>query len=455
MSRPNPHQGFVAPTMSRREFVRLTALATGVAALAACAPAPAAAPTEAPAATTAPAAGGQAGSLTLWSWEGMTDGLSTQVAKFNEKYPDVKFETQFYGYDDVHTNLLNAIVAGTGAPDLVVFDTFHLSEYADGLADLTTEVSPIADQFIKPSTAVTSLKGKHYGLPTDLQPIGLYYRNDLWEKAGLKETDFETWPDLAGLSSKYDAAVGGQGHLFLVSSNDAALFEILAIEAGFRGYYFNDDDTKVIVDDPKMVEAITEMKALWDAKGTLQNPQGGYAGDESTALFKKDQLATQLVGAAWLPHSYPNSMPELAGKWRITKSPAIVKGGLRGGFQYPSMFAIPSQSKMKEQAWYLLFLATTGDGARAFRDKSKVLCPFKEVYDETLHQPEDYFGGQKIYEVFADISKDLPDIFYGTGFSEAQLIVSSHLAGIMTGETTPADGLAAAAKEMRSKLNKG
>ena len=45
-----------------------------------------------------------------------------------------------------------------------------------------------------------------------------------------------------------------------VSANDFNLFEVLAVEQGFPGYYFNKDDTQVIVDDPKMVEAVNVLR---------------------------------------------------------------------------------------------------------------------------------------------------------------------------------------------------
>ncbi len=458
--------GLAAGALSRRKFLRLAAIGAGAWVLAACAApaeptkAPAGEPTTAPAteptiaATAAPAGSAQSGTLTVWSFEGMTDGLQAGIPAFNQKYPNIKVDIKIFGYDDVHTNLLNAIVAGAGAPDLSVFDSFHMPEYADGLTDLTDRIKPIADQFVQPSLSVASRQGKIYGLATDLQPIGSYYRKDLWDKAGLKEEEIETWEDMAAASARYDAAVGGEGHLYLITSNDIALYEVMAVEAGFGGYYFSDDDTKIIVDDPKMVAALAEMKKVWEAKGALQNPNGGYAGDEATALIKNDKIASQIVGPAWLPHSYLNSMPETAGKWRVMKAPALTKGGIRGGYQYPSLFAIPKQSQLKEPAWDLLYLGTTGDGARAFRAKSKVLPPWKPLYDELLNQGEDFFGGQKVYQLYAEISKSLPNVFFGVGFTEAEGIMSNHLQTILSGEKSIEDGLKAAAEEMRSKLNK-
>src|SRR5690349_682523 len=114
--------------ITRRQFLRLSAGAAG-AALVACGGE--AAPPAGPAATNAtappaegatapaaaPAAIGESGTLTVWGFEGTYEGIESQVDAFTQKVPNVKVDIKKFGYDDTHTNLLNAIVAGTGAPD--------------------------------------------------------------------------------------------------------------------------------------------------------------------------------------------------------------------------------------------------------------------------------------------------------------------------------------------------
>ena len=84
--------------------------------------------------TAAPRAA-QSGTLTVWGWEGTYEGIESQIQAFNQKYPDVMVNLQTFDYETVHTNLLNAIVAGTGAPDLCAIDVLRLTQYIDGLVD--------------------------------------------------------------------------------------------------------------------------------------------------------------------------------------------------------------------------------------------------------------------------------------------------------------------------------
>jgi lactose/L-arabinose transport system substrate-binding protein len=465
--------------ITRRQFLRLSAGATAGAVLAACGSEPAA-PTvpTAPAATgaTAPAAGGataptaggataptaapaaasgESGTLTIWGFEGTYEGIESQVDAFTKQFPNVKVDIKKFGYDDTHTNLLNAIVAGTGAPDMVGIDALRLTQYVDGLSDLSEQAKPYFDQFVPPTVSLGSYKGKFYGLATDSEPVGIFYRKDLWDQFGIKEEQIETWADLAGASVQAHDASQGKVSLYALSANDYQLYEVLAVEQGFPGYYFNKDDTQVIVDDPKMVEAVNALKQLWGAKGVLQNVNGGSYGDEMTAALKSGKVAAQLMGAAWYPLTLTQNMPELAHNWRLMRLPAIKKGGPRIGYQYPTVWVIPQQSTLKSSAWELAHMSLIGDGARRLYEKTKILPAYKPLLDELETKSDDYFGGQKLVELSRAIAKDTPDVFFGAGFTEAQEIMGNHLQEILNGQKSVEDGLRAAAQEMREKLKKG
>jgi lactose/L-arabinose transport system substrate-binding protein len=399
----------------------------------------------------------QSGTITAWGFEGggVTEGMQSQVPAFNEKYPDVTVDVQTFGYDDIHTNLLNAIIAGTGAPDLCSIDVFYLTQYIDGLVDLSAYRAEYEDQFVPPTLDLGSYQGKLHGLSGDSEPIGTFYRKDLWDQYGIKEEDIETWADLAEAGNKVNQDSNGEVSLFAMFANDYFLYEVLAVEQGFGGYYFDETDTKVIVDDPKMVEAVGVIKQLWDSKGALQNPGGtGIYEDEMTVLLKNGKVATQLVGAGWYPSALTQQMPELAGQWRLMRVPAIEAGGPRTGYAYPTILVIPSLSQQQELAWEFAVMTMTGDGARAQFDKYHILPAWAPLLEELSDQPDEFFGGQKVYELWDAIARDAPKVFFGTGFQEAQQIFGAHLPAILSGEKSPEDGLHEAAEEMRQKLNK-
>lgn len=394
--------------------------------------------------------------LTIWGWEGTIEGVQSQISQFSHKHNGMKVDVKKFGYEDIHTNLLNAIVAGSGAPDLCAIDVTRLTQYTDGLSSFNAELPKQKSRFVPPTIFLGSYKGKFYGLATDSEPIGMFYRKDLWDQYGVKETDISTWADLAAASNKMHDASGGKVNLYGMTANlSYGEYEILANQQGFGGYYFNDDDTKVIVDDPKVIDAVSTLKQLWDGKGVQRNPNGGYSGNEMTALLKSGRVASQIIGPGWYPQTLTQSMPELSGKWRLMRSPAISKGGSRASYQYPTIFVVPSQGEHRELAWELEVMGLTGDGAGALFDKFHVLPAYKPLFDKLLPQKDKYFGGEHTFQLWNAIAEDAPKIFFGQGFTQAQQIMSNHLTDVYNSKKTPAQAMKEAAQEMRSKLKKG
>jgi lactose/L-arabinose transport system substrate-binding protein len=390
----------------------------------------------------------------VWGWEGTYEGIQSQIQAFNHKYPDVMVNLQTFDYETVHTNLLNAIVAGAGAPDLCAIDVLRLTQYIDGLVDLSAHRAEYEDYFVPPVLDLGSYQGKLYGLATDSEPMGLLYRKDIWDQYGIAEEDIETWADFAEAGNKLNQDSGGAVSLYAITANSSYVYEILAIEQDSPGYYFDETDTKVVVDDPKAIAAAEVLKQLWDSKGVVQNPGADEFSDEVIVLLKSGKVASQIVSPAWYPFYLTQQMPELSGKWRLMRAPAIEPGGSRVGYAYPTIFVMPSQSQMQDLAWEFEIMGTTGDGARKLFELTHILPADAALLEELKSQEDEYFGGQKTFELWGEIALDAPKVFFGTGFTEAQDILGTHMQQILSGEKSPEDGMREAAQEMRQKLNK-
>ncbi len=435
-------------SLPRRSFLRLLALGAGGGLLSACG-----GPTNSSGsvATTAPET---KGTLTVWGWEGTTEGIQAQIGAFNAKYPGLTVDVKSMGYDDVHINLLNAVVAGTGAPDLCAIDVLKLSKVAGGLTDLSALAQPLADQFVSPTFSIGSLGSKFYGIATDSEPEGLMYRADVWDQYGIREDDIATWDDLIEARNKLATDSQGKVMLYHLNSDSDYLFQVLALQQGFAGFYFSTDDTATVLDDPKMIEAATVFKRLWDGKGVKRNPVGGAHEAEVTAALKNGTLACQTVAPAWYPLQLTSEMPELAGHWRLMRAPAIKAGGPRVGYAWPTLIVLPQQSPIQGAAWDLMRMALIGDGAQALYEATQVLPAYQPLLDTIKDRADPYFGGQKINALWDEIARDTPPVTFGIGFDEAQLIVGLQLQAILTGAKTPEEGMRAAAAEIRTKLNK-
>lgn len=391
--------------------------------------------------------------LTVWGFPGTIEGIQAILPRFRRQFAGLRVRVQVFDYDTVHTNLLNAMVAETGAPDLAAIDCSYLAAYAPGLADLRAELGRAADDWVPPVVQLATYKDKFCGLVTDSEPVALAYRKDIWDRYDIHESDIQTWDDLADAGDHLYSQSHGKHYIYPLLENEISTYEVLAVEQGFGGYYFNDDDTKVIVDDPKIVDAVAVLKRLWDSKGTYHNPDGGYTGDEATSLLKKGTLTGQLC-PGWYPEIIKQNMPEQAGRWRLMALPAVQTGGLRTGYQYPTILVVPKQSGLVKDAWTLERMGLTGAGARHLFENDHVLPAFKPLFNEYRQKPDKFFGGQRVFELWESIAARAPRIMYGDQLQEAQDIMGKHQSEVLSGGKSPATAMKAAASAMRLQLTK-
>ena len=130
------------------------------------------------------------GKIVVWGWKAaMTDTMvaSGVVDDFKAAYPDVEVEIVEYQPADVYVNFPLALTAGEEDPDVVLIESSHLAEIValGGLLDLTDKVTPYVEDINDYRWPDATLDGKIYAMPWDSGPVVLYYRRDVFEKAGL------------------------------------------------------------------------------------------------------------------------------------------------------------------------------------------------------------------------------------------------------------------------------
>ena len=161
-------------------------------------------------ATTACAPSSGSVNLNFTSW---VPGIDKVVALWNAKNPDiqVKVSTVPNGNSGTYQNFFTQLKAGN-APDIgqVEYDTLPAFRVQGGLADIGA-CSGVAAA--KPAFAsglwnqVTFGEASSvYAVPQDSGPMGLYYRKDLFDKAGI--TAPATWAEYADAAVKIKALGG-------------------------------------------------------------------------------------------------------------------------------------------------------------------------------------------------------------------------------------------------------
>jgi multiple sugar transport system substrate-binding protein len=137
---------------------------------------------------------GGADVVTLRFWNGFTgpDGrtMLRLVQRFNRENPDVHVVMQRIAWDTYYNKLFVARLGGRG-PDVFVLHTDSIPRfvYAGFLRpcdDLTSGDGALdPGDFDANVWRSVALGGKHYAIPLDVHPLGMYYNRTLFQEAGI------------------------------------------------------------------------------------------------------------------------------------------------------------------------------------------------------------------------------------------------------------------------------
>lgn len=160
--------------MSRREFLRLGGVGLAGAAVLGSG-------------TLAGCGSSDSPGLTVASWDVARDALKNTVPLFKKKRPNTDVRMQSITID--YQQIIPRLQAGSGAPDVFSlaqqdFQNF-LECFPGAFVDVTDRMGDYEDQFAEAPLAHARKDGKLYAVPWDMGPSGLWYRRDLFEKAGI------------------------------------------------------------------------------------------------------------------------------------------------------------------------------------------------------------------------------------------------------------------------------
>ena len=351
--------------------------------------------------------------ITVWSWNVAASALKSTLEGFNKKYPDIKVDVQDIGNPQVFDKMLAACAAGgDGLPDIMSIEN-HKAEifwnrYPDCMTDLTklgynADIKKLFPEFKRTELEVGDAA---YAMPWDSGPVAMFYRRDLYEKAGIDPATIKTWDDFIAAGKKVSAANPGVVMSQADFNGDSEWFRMLANEQGCG--YFSTDGQNISINQPACVAALDKIKAMKDA-GTLTAANW----DEKIQSNTASKVATQMYGG-WYEGTVRSTSPDLSGKWGVYLMPSMTADGQHAANLGGSSLAIASSSKNKEAAWtYLNYVLGTNEGQVTML-KSFGLVPslLSAVQDPFVNEPLPYWGGQKVW---ADILATLPKINPGRG----------------------------------------
>lgn len=393
--------------------------------------------------------------LQYWSW---VPGMQEAVDVWNKQNPDiqVKLKTTPAGNAGTYQNLSNALKAGK-APDLgqIEYDSLASFRLKEGLRDISAcpgvkaAGSDFADWTWSQVEFGAGGKDGVWAVPQDTGPMALFYRKDVYDKLGLKAP--ATWKEYADQARELKKAGKYITH---VSQTDPNWFTGLLWQNKATMFERKGDAWKVTVDRPESRQVADYWQKMIDDKLVATDLQGF-----SPALYKawnSDEVVTW-ISAAWGYSTIRDNAESTAGKWAVAPMPQWEKGGKQAGNWGGSTTAVLGKSKHPAEAAKFALWLNTDRKALEILNREGGLYPAAKAGLElpALQKPVDFYGKQKIFDVFAEASGNVDtDFTWGPTMTDTYRYLGDGTADVIGGKSTLADVLKQTDAESAASLRK-
>jgi ABC-type glycerol-3-phosphate transport system substrate-binding protein len=380
--------------------------------------------------------------------------------EFERACSNIDIASSSRDWGDIQTQIQLAITAGEGGCDLCPMEQKDISRfvYGGGLLDVTERVQPYLEDI--PAgiwETVTGPDGRIYGLPTDVGPVVMYYRRDVFELAGLP-SDPESVTELVSTWDNYLTAcqtikdnTGLDCFHNSRSNNDARTYEMMLWSQGLG--YFNEAG-ELTVASPDNVAALELMAEFWDRE--LVTDHSSWTDEWYAGFSSFDEPVASIVIAAWMELFLPTWIaPDTAGLWGVALMPAgsadnAARAALDGG----SAVFILTHSDQIEAAWALAEYAKSGyESDLAWRENGNFPAASGVYEDPIMLEPDPFFAGQVTNPVYLESLNSVPAVsIWGPNYTMINEVVSTAIQQFARGDMSAAEALAMAEAEITANL---
>lgn len=415
---------------SRRGYgMRMVAVAAAlplVAGLAAC---------SGPGGSGADAAGpGEKVTLEFWGW---APGYDKSVELWNKAHPDVqvKFTKTESGAAGGYEKMIKSTKSGN-APCLaqVGFESIPSFLVEGALEDVSEHAADDKAKFVDWTWNQVSFGDKVFAAPVDTAPLAMFYREDVFQKAGVKVPT--TWADYAKAGEKLKK----KGSYLTSFNEDMYHFSGLAWQNGARWFGTDGDTWKIDINGA----ATTEVAEYWQdlaAKDLLKVQPAFDTGWYADATSGK--MAT-IIAPVWGTALIEQNAAAAKGKWHVAPLPQWEEGTFVGANSGGSSTAILKGCEHPEQAWeFASWMSTDAASVSNLIKETGIYPAGKDALTlPELSEPSEYFGGDKIYDVFADAAaKTNTEWQWGPTVTQVGKDFADAFGAALEGKGSLADGL--------------
>lgn len=382
--------------------------------------------------------------VAYWGNFGFTDAETgpALVDTYMETHPWVTLEMQVGEYNDVHNNLTQELLAGSGAPTISAVDEGFITGFvaqADNFVNLLDlGAGKYEANYLgwKWDAAANGDKTIVIGLGSDIGGLAMCYRSDLFAAAGLdSDRDSvsaaigDSWDDFIAVGEDYVAGSGGKKFV----DNATNILNPALTQLG-TGYAYYDRNNSLDMDNVKPAFDI----ALDVIDAGLSAGIGAWT-PEWSAGFANGDFAV-LACPAWMLGYIQGEIDEetFDGQWDIADIPG--DGGNWGG----SYYTIPKQGTAWEQESAYRFIEWIIQPEQQLKIMAEVGNLPSQITilgsDAVSEFTNPFFNDAPFGEIFAKTALDIPaGIYYGPKNGDIRVAVENVLNDVQAGNIPIAD----------------
>ncbi len=336
--------------------------------------------------------------IDLWGLGSEGEFVKQLLPKFESENPGIKVRIQMVPWTAAQEKLISAF-ASNNLPDVFQLGNTWVPQFAqlEGISELSN--------FIRKSTTIKKenyfsgiwdtnvLDTLVYGIPWYIDTRVLFYRTDVFKKAGF-DSPPKTWDELYQLSKRIKANhKGEEKYAIFIATNEWANFVIFGLQNGAE--ILKDNNTYGNFSSEKFAEAFTYLVNFYKENLT---PLGVSQVTNVYQAFAEEYFSMYISGP-WNISEFKKWMTgNLQGKWMTAPLPgrdANTKGvSLAGG----SSLVISQRSKHKVEAWKLIEFLSKPETQIEFYHLVNDLPAVKEAWKDTSLSNNTYM--KAFYEQF-------------------------------------------------------
>ena len=363
------------------------------------------------------------------------------VQSFETKYPTIKIKRMDFGGG--YYPKVMAMIAGDSSPD-VMWMGQSFAEFADRgcFLDLTDRIEKEIDinRYYKRVVGWYRYKGRYYGFPCSIDMNILFYNKNLFDEAGILYPT-EKWTSNEFLEAAQKLTrTGEKGRV----SQWGYIGDVTL--GWFGASYFNQDNTKCMLDQPEAIECLRfKIDLVKKYKVSPMIGEGdlvsGMAMDKLMA-FKMGK-AGMYLGATWNLLEFRNSIK--AFEWDICLNPVFKK---RSHWASSGGYAISRDTRHPEEAWTFFKFLISPEAQRIGAVNTLPVC--KDIAMEVV---KNHTGPPENIKAFYDAIPYLQPYPRINNLGEIISITSQEIELAMLGQQSPEEAFKQATKKVDAILS--